>query len=296
MKLFSMRDETTRRQVFWLLKRLTSYALWAKKRDDWEIFARAYEHALKAWPSGQHEPMPADNLPRIHGILSAYNKGLAELRRGHRFVWRRGEAFEQALTDYRVVAKYLYPNANYWERGIQEAAYPPMVEALNVLMRASEYVGEGAPCEVPARDDATAPIMAAGALLNPQAYVFSFYQLSFPVFPEVLPSVPKATGAVIRTGDSVPLDGIWEPFTISRRKVLGLFPIDAGSSENAGCFNYLVQGTRAPGITGPFNESGGFTEAIDVSWSLLWKDDRYASGSIPDQSGYLVTAPKANTL
>ena len=72
MKLFSMRDETTRRQVFWLLKRLTSYSLWAKKRDDWEIFMRAYENAVKTWPTSQREQMPADNLPRIYGVLRAW--------------------------------------------------------------------------------------------------------------------------------------------------------------------------------------------------------------------------------
>jgi hypothetical protein len=65
----------------------------------------------------------ANNLPRIYGILSAYNKGLDELRRGYRFIWRRDEAFDQALTDYHVVAKYLYPDGDYWERGIQEAPY-----------------------------------------------------------------------------------------------------------------------------------------------------------------------------
>lgn len=291
MKLFSMRDETTRRQVFWLLKRLTSYSLWAKKRDDWEIFTRAYENAVKTWPTSQREQMPADNLPRIYGVLSAYNKGLDELRRGYRFVWRQGEAFDQALTDYHVVAKYFYPDGDYWERGIQEAPYPPKVEALNLLMRRSEYVGEHAACEVPAGDDATAQFTAAGALLNPEAYVFRFYQLGFPVFPEPLPPVPQPTGVVIRTGDTVPVDGIWEPVTITRGKVLGLIPVGATSSENAGCFNYLVQGTRAPRMTGPFNENRGHAEDIDVSWRLLWKDDRYMDGLIPDESEYFLTAP-----
>src|SRR5260221_214109 len=84
------------------------------------------------------------DLPRIYGILSAYNKGLDELRRGYRCIWRRDEAFDQALTDYHVVAKYLYPDGDYWERGIQEAPYPPKVEALNLLMRGGEYVGEHA--------------------------------------------------------------------------------------------------------------------------------------------------------
>ncbi|RAS27802.1 Imm72 family immunity protein [Paraburkholderia bryophila] len=293
MKLFNMRDETTRRQVFWLLKRLTSYSLWAKKRDDWEVFARAYENAVKTWPSSQPEQMLADNLPRIYGILSAYNKGLDELRRGYRFIWRRDEAFDQALTDYHVVAKYLYPDGDYWERGIQEAPYPPKVEALNVLMRASEYVGEHAACEVPASERATAHFTAAGALLNPKAYVFRFYQLSYPVFPEVLPAVPPPTGIVIRSGDTVPVDGIWEPVTITRGKVLGLIPMGATSSENAGCFNYLVQGTRAPRMTGAFNESSGHAEDVDVSWCLLWKDDRYTDGTIPEESEYFLATPEA---
>ncbi|MBW9107864.1 Imm72 family immunity protein [Paraburkholderia phenoliruptrix] len=291
MKLFSMRDETTRRQVFWLLKRLTSFTLWEKKRDAWEIFTRAYENAVKTWPSSQPEQMPADNLPRIYSILSAYNKGLDELRRGYRFIWREGQAFQQALADYDVVATYLYPNGDYWERGIQEAPYPPKVEALNLLMRSSEYVGEHAACEVPANGRATAHFTSAGALLNPKAYVYPFYQLSYPVFPQELQPVPQPTGVVIRTGDAVPADGIWEPVIISREKMLGLIPIGAASSENAGCFNYLVQSTRAPRVMGRVDETSDRFGEIDVSWRLLWKDDRYKDGSIPDESEYFLAAP-----
>jgi hypothetical protein len=286
MKLYSMRDETTRRQIFWLLKRLTSYSLWEKKRDSWEIFARAYENALKTWPSSQPEQMFADNLPHIYGILGAYNKGLDELRRGYRFIWRTDEAFDQALTDYEVVTKYFYPDGDYWERGIQQAPYPPKVEELNLLMRASEYVGEQAACEVPASGRATAHFTAPGALLSPDAYVFPFYRLTYPVFPKVLPSVPSPTGVVIRTGDNVPVDGIWEPVTITREKALGFIPLGAVNSENAGCFNYLVQETRAPRMVGPFDQNRNRAEEIDVSWRLIWKDDRYADGLIPDESEY----------
>ncbi|WP_244231100.1 Imm71 family immunity protein [Paraburkholderia graminis] len=45
-----MQDSETRRRVFWLLKRLTSYSLWAKKRDAWEVFSRAFENAVRTWP------------------------------------------------------------------------------------------------------------------------------------------------------------------------------------------------------------------------------------------------------
>ncbi|CAB3698088.1 hypothetical protein LMG22037_03350 [Paraburkholderia phenoliruptrix] len=43
--------------------------------------------------------MSADNLPRIYGILSAYNKGMDELRRGYRFIWRQGHPSRWLLSD-----------------------------------------------------------------------------------------------------------------------------------------------------------------------------------------------------
>ncbi|WP_410375932.1 Imm71 family immunity protein [Enterobacter sp. CPE_E331] len=44
---YSMNDDDTRRKVLWMLKRLSSYSLWKRKRDAWAIFADAYENAVK---------------------------------------------------------------------------------------------------------------------------------------------------------------------------------------------------------------------------------------------------------
>lgn len=65
-----MTDDTTRRRIFWLLQRLTSFSLWKRKRDAFAIFANEYESAVKNRSADDPEPMPANNLPMIFEICS----------------------------------------------------------------------------------------------------------------------------------------------------------------------------------------------------------------------------------
>jgi len=285
---YDMQDDSTRRQVFWLLKRLTSYSLWARKRDAWETFTNAYEKAVKTWPKSDPEQMSADLLPTIYEMLSLYNKGLDELAKGRRFVWREGQPFRSAITNYYTVTSYFFTDPRYWERGQQEAPYPPKVEALNRLMRASEYHGEQSPLEVPYLPHLSAHWTSPGGLLNPDAYRYEFYQLPYPVFPRNLPEVPPGTEQIVRSGQEVPVDGIWEPVAISREKVLGVIAFGAKREKNEGCFNYLVAGTRAPTITGEVYAATGKVDKVSTHWRLVWEDTRYKDGVIPDESEYFL--------
>ena len=285
---YDMQDDSTRRQVFWLLKRLTSYSLWARKRDAWETFTNAYEKAVKTWPKSDPEQMSADLLPTIYEMLSLYNKGLDELAKGRRFVWREGQPFRSAITNYYTVTSYFFTDPRYWERGQQEAPYPPKVEALNRLMRASEYHGEQSPLEVPYLPHLSAHWTSPGGLLNPDAYKYEFYQLPYPVFPSNLPEVPPGTEQIVRSGQEVPVDGIWEPVAISREKVLGVIAFGAKREKNEGCFNYLVAGTRAPTITGEVYAATGKVDKVSTHWRLVWEDTRYKDGVIPDESEYFL--------
>lgn len=54
-----MTDDATRRKIFWLLQRLTSLSLWTRKREAFERFANAYEHAVNTWPDGDPRPSSA---------------------------------------------------------------------------------------------------------------------------------------------------------------------------------------------------------------------------------------------
>jgi len=286
---YDMTDDTTRRRVFWLLQRLTSYSLWKRKRDAFAIFANAYENAVKTWPSDDPEVMPADNVPIIFEILAAYDRGLPELARGHRFVWRRGESLQHAIDLYNHLNAYFFPHPDYWDRGGQVAPYPTKVEALAQLLHASEYQMEYAPLELKHTD--LAQLRSVGLLLSPRAYEQSFYTLPYPVFPEDLPEVPETVDAVvIKSGEKVPCDGIWEPVAVERSKWLGVVPVGGRVFRNRGCFNYLVKGTRAPNVRGQVEL------VMRTRWRLLWEDERYVDGVVPDESPYFLETTATQAL
>ena len=290
MKQYDMQDDATRRKVFWLLKRLTSYTLWEKKRDAWEIFAKAFEDAVKTWPKDQPEQMEADNLVRIYDILNLYNKGLPELAKGHRFVWRENQALLLANHGYGTLSRCFYRDPNYWERSMQLAPYPPKVEALNKLMLASEYKGDFAPLEIPDLPHRAAYWRYPDKLVDPDAYKYEFYDLPYPILPEPLPKVPDGTDTFIQSGQTVPIDGIWEPVKIKQDKVLGIISVGKKTISNNGCFNYFVRETKAPKLRGDYNKVTSRYDNISTHWRLLWEDTRYKDGIIPDESEYFLEA------
>lgn len=289
MKRYDMQDGDVRRQVFWMLKRLSSYALWKRKRDAWEVFAYAYEAAVKNWPKSQPEQMDPDMLRQIYEVLSLYNEGVPQLARGHRFVWRVDGPLALAIDKAGTISRYFYTDPDYWERGMQLAPYPPPVEALHTLMRASEFHGEYAPTEVPDAPHMTARCPTPGSLLNPDAYKFAFYDLAYPVLPADLPEVPVGTDLIVRSGQRVPKDGVWEPVRVQREKAFGIVPLGVKKAENNGCFNYLVADGIAPYIA-EWNEAHARADRVATYWRLLWEDLRYKDGASPDESEYFLEA------
>ncbi|KVD69008.1 hypothetical protein WI89_20750 [Burkholderia ubonensis] len=288
IKQYDMTDDATRRKIFWLLQRLTSFSLWKRKRDAFAIFANEYENAVKTWPEDDPETMPADNVPIIFEILAAYDRGLSELARGYRFVWQLGEPLEYAIDRYNHLNAYFFPHPDYWDRGAQAAPYPPKVDALAQLLHASEYQMEYAPLEPEPLDNYLAQLSSIGLLLSPNAYKHSFYTLPYPVFPADLPEVPEAVGPVIKSGDKVPCDGIWEPVVVEQSKLLGVVPVGNRSLRGNGCFNYFIRDIRAPNLSD--DDTGA---VVKTHWRLLWEDKRYADGVIPDESQYFLEPPSA---
>ncbi|WP_446903953.1 Imm72 family immunity protein [Burkholderia sp. YIM B11467] len=286
IKLYDLTDDATRRRIFWLLQRLTSFSLWKRKRDAFAIFASEYENAVKTWPEDDPEPLHAGHLPIIFEILAAYDRGLSELARGYRFVWQRGEPLEYAVDRYNYLNAYFFPHYNYWERGAQFAPYPPKVNALAQLLHASQYQMEHAPLEPSSLNNDLAQLRSEGLLLSPNAYRNTFYTLPYPVFPEDLPEVPEPVGPVIKSGEKVPCDGIWEPVVVDQLKLLGIVPVGNRSLRGNGCFNYFIRDIRAPNLRNDETRT-----PVKTHWRLLWEDKRYADGIIPDESQYFLEPP-----
>ncbi|WP_321932246.1 Imm72 family immunity protein [Paraburkholderia guartelaensis] len=287
MQDIDMRDEIVRRKIFWLLQRISSYTLWRKKRDSFRTFAAAYETAVKTWSPNDPEMVSGDYLAKIYGILSLYDKGLNELARGRRFVWRKDEALECVVAQSSYLSDYFYRNPEYWERGGQFLPYPPKVDALARLLRASMYQGEEAPLEVAGTSDQFAQLRYPGWLLDKNKYNYNFYELEFPTFPGVLPEIPEPRGQMIRSGEVVPCDGIWEPMSIESTRVTNALPLDVEVMRNAGCFNYFVAQTLAPNLS-QLSDDQWDVVPVRAHWRLLWEDTRYKDGTIPDESAYFL--------
>ncbi|WP_241024173.1 Imm72 family immunity protein [Paraburkholderia sp. Ac-20340] len=277
-----MNDPDIRGKVFWQLKRLTSFSLWKRKRDAWERFTRAYEDAVKTWPKSQVERVEADGLNYAYGILGQYNKGLDELEKGRRHVWRVEQPLYEVVGASAMMRTDLYRHPAYWERGIQMAAWPPKIEELHQLLIKSFYQCDETPLEVLSQQRyAEATLLWANPLLDGAFYKKDFYTLPYPVFPDCLPNPPEASSLEILSGQKVPVDGIWEPIRDERTRILGIIAVGEKKIENNGCFNYFVGGTTAPKYS---SESG----PVSTRWRLLWEDDRYKDGKIPDESEYFI--------
>lgn len=100
MESHDLTDDAARRKIFWLLQRVSSLSLWTRKRDAFARFANAYEHAAHTWPDDGPGPIHDGHFPIIAEILAAYDRGLSELARGNRLVWKRGGPLEHACRRY----------------------------------------------------------------------------------------------------------------------------------------------------------------------------------------------------
>jgi hypothetical protein len=279
-----------RRKVFWLLKRLTSYTLWQRKCRGWEAFVEAYEDAIKHWTPEEVAYLGVDLLPLAYDALARYKEGLESLARGYRFVWRAGQPLYEAHHMTGTVFANFYGHPDYWERGTQLQPFPEHIERLQKLMLAGRFHGDRSPLEISAHAAyRVAHWSSPRGLLDLTAYEQGFYSLPYPVFPSDLPDPPAGNDAmVVSTGDSIPVDGIWEPVTASKEQLLGL--ISTGNVQYAGwgCFNYFVEGVCAPRI-GKFNDATKRVDQLETLWRLVWADDRYTDGIVGDESEYFLT-------
>ncbi|MFM0136879.1 Imm72 family immunity protein, partial [Caballeronia grimmiae] len=99
------------------------------------------------------------------------------------------------------------------------------------------------------------------------------------VFPPHLPSCPPPNAnsdGQIWSGQTIPVTGIWEPW-----------PIDPSIGPR--CPNYYLAGDTASQY-----QLEGTDTLEDVRWRLIWKDTRYADGTIPhEEQEYFAPPPPA---
>jgi len=93
-------------------------------------------------------------------------------------------------------------------------------------------------------------------------------------FPKPLPNLPEIFDIVnVKTSEFIPYSGIWEP---------------VDGSNHIGTMSYLHGGRTAPKYVRDFRDKrdlycGYDSITEDAIWRLIWRDDRYEDGTIPEE-------------
>lgn len=293
-----------RQKIFYHLKKCSSYTAWNRVLGYYKAWAAIFEKSVSeaedaATPDKPAE-IPTQKLISLLKGLSACEKSVELLRQGNKAPIRYDGLACFAVADrpisYWGEHRYHYELGDiafspervpYWDE-IKEA-YRQVARAWgengnHILEKPDTY--DSAPFDFDSYDrrfyfNGIPNIDTSDGEVFPPHY-----------FPPHLPEVPDPKEVVlVKNGDTVPFSGIYEPIKVAvpKRKLVSLFSkpaVPTGPFEVVGSMNYFVVNSTAPHI-------GEGRSVEPTTWRLLWKDDRYLDGTIPDEeSGYVFNEPR----
>ncbi|QEE26260.1 hypothetical protein CS053_01035 [Rhodanobacter glycinis] len=283
-------SELERKQIFYWLKRISSYTAWNRILGYYKAWADTVEQSVriavdKGWI--KETGMPESDLIAILKALSHFEEGVRRLRSGDKRVFKRDANGEFAMGNiqYNYFRELLH-RIDTGDMGIDEAHTPLWDEfkhTLNLLGRAS--------------DECWPEIIESRWIGDPSRTVYGDYlreHLPKMPFPCPLPdTLEPNNNLLIPTGKNIPCSGIWEPIEAPIKKGFSLFrneDASHGPFKPAGCMNYLHAGSPAPQAS---LETTDANPNADVTWRLLWRDDRYEDGTIPaEEASYVFLEPQ----
>ena len=272
--------EVSRRRLFWMLKKWSSYSVWALYAERFDEFVRQYEIAVSDWPKG--EAPPEYNLRAAYEAQSCFAKGLSMLGRGDRSVWRNTEdaylrlAAGAVFSATKAITSY---EANKYDGG--EHGFPlypewtPRLEQLRLLKEQSRPEGIALVAEAAPDYRDLQPIALVDGPDVDILWWLDQNRAGFGPTPRAGEVPPLPSNVIIGSGDRVPLNGVWELV------LLGKAP---GETD---LLSYFVVGSVTPWCSDSLKGPGA---ALPGMWRLVWEDTRYQDGVIPDESEYLAEA------
>ena len=276
--------ESARRRLFWMLKKWSSYSVWAMYAERFDEFVRQYEIAVSDWPEG--EALPEENLLSAYAAQTDFARGLSMLKVGDRACWRvrdDGHLLQAAGEVFRATKGVTSYEINKYQGGEWGLPlYADWTARLETLRLLKIWASPEGVVLVGERQSAYAH-QRATAVVGESAAVTDWLNQNISRFgsiPAEGEAVPTPSAIMLKSGDLVPCDGVWELFRP------GITP---GKTD---LLNYFLAGTKAPWQSDGSGNPGATAPAI---WRLVWEDTRYRDGVIPDESEYLADyAPAVN--
>lgn len=307
-------DDHERRQIFYWLKKVSSYTAWNRILNYYKGWAEVTEASVKeaskrGWltlydnegvavggvPTGlgggnprfKGSGVPESDYVLILKGLAHCEEGVRRLRSGDKRVFKYDANGKFVMAD-RMLDHWctMFHRIEEGENGIEEELTPLWNEFEQTASKLAAAWGECSMVIIEERRlDAAAPNIYG-----------VWFQENLPkmYFPEVLQDVPDPSeSTLVVTGKAIPCSGIWEPVDAPKSKTFSLFRDSTpptGPFPMVGCMNYLHGGSPAPQAD---MERQNDMLSADVTWRLLWRDDRYEDGTIPDEeAGYRFLQPQ----
>ncbi len=278
-----MISEVDRQKMFWLLKKFSSYTSWKSLADAYAEFSDAFSRAVEM--SDDKDPDLLNwNMDWAKEVVDgkiAFEKGLTLLKKGDRQVFRNNSRghLNRASDELIFIQKITGPDfVRDWIKNKDE-----VIEAEKKLVAA--ICGQGAATERD-EDEPAALKRWSMLLIEPLPPKHPIDTSKDIVTPQYLSPAPLPTAITVNTGDEAPFDGIYEPEWSTAdiggsnwlEKLKSTAAFDKPQAIEKGCMNYLVSGAKAP-----LYQNGDLDKPMPVIWRLIWKDERYLDGTIPEE-------------
>ncbi|RBA64202.1 hypothetical protein BRO17_13710 [Xanthomonas oryzae pv. oryzae] len=285
-------NELERRQMFHQLKKQSSFTAWNRLFEMYQAWADVAEKSVreadgKGWldESGISE---SDYVSILKG-LAHQEEGVRRFRKGDKRVFKFDANGEFVMAN-RIVSYWLELlwRIDVGENRIKKSLTPFWDEFCDLLRILVSF-----------RTQIWLNIIEGRYFEDPAPNIYGDWfrdNVSRMNFPAVIPDVPNPVkNTLIATGSRIPFSGIWEPVDAPKPKKFSLFSkpdVPNGFIPYIAAMNYLHGGSNAPQAS---QETAHEVLNIDVVWRLIWRDDRYEDGTIPDEEAeYVFMKPLAS--
>jgi len=274
-ELLLLPNEFERKQIFYLLKKHSSWTAWNRVLGFYQKWAEVMEESVRqADNNGLETSLPYSSYVEILKGLALFDEGVRRLAQGDKQVFTADEAMglfgrtnAVDIVGYYQKAKWKLEDGDIaWEETtpLMKEFFEALDEFCSAKWECARYIVEHSD-----------PEFNLEAKLSYGLWEMIFLpQLPFP---KPLPDLPENFDVVeVKTGEMVPCSGIWEPIVGSTR---------------VGTLNYLHGDTLAPQSILDYRDKNSLEHGYrcivqDAAWRLIWRDDRYEDGTVPEEERY----------
>lgn len=278
-------SEFERQQIFNRLQTISSVTAWRRVLDFYQAWAIATEksvHEARELGWAASTSLPGSELLLIQKGLAHCKKGVERLSSGDKRVFKFDANGDFAMA-FNILSHWrkMITRIEEGENGIDELHTPLWGKFTEAVIDAHLTW-----CECSMDILETRYKYRPGLTLYGDWLKAELKNISFPAVLEEVPDPIQNT--FVRTNAYTPCSGIWEPIEVLHRKasLMNLFSREATPLppfKIMGAMNYLHGNSKTPQIA---VETSTDNIDVDTTWRLLWRDDRYTDGGIPESEAY----------